>query len=128
MSELEGKTIYRLSIIVEEVTSWETENEGYNPTAHAFSMGVYDTADHAAEIGSWLEGGYVTGVLRCALADLVGVMPEFDVNGDREHSGWETIAELRSLVAAIEGDAMVYEEYPGEYPGRDEEDDDAATD
>jgi hypothetical protein len=35
---------------------------------------------------------------RCALADLEGVMPEFEVSGDREHSGWRTIKELKAVI------------------------------
>ena len=31
---------------------------------------------------------------RCALADLEGIMPEFEPSGDRTHPGWLTIAEL----------------------------------
>lgn len=97
-------------------------------TENVFTFGAYDTAAHAAEIGQWLEGGYILSLLRCALADLYGVMPEFDPSGDREHPGWETIAELRSMVAAIEGNSKVYEEYPGEFPGRDEEDEESELD
>lgn len=29
-----------------------------------------------------------------ALADLLGIMPEFEPNGDREHPGWETLYDL----------------------------------
>jgi len=32
---------------------------------------------------------------RRALADLEGVMPEFEPSGDRTHPGWKTIEELR---------------------------------
>jgi hypothetical protein len=35
---------------------------------------------------------------KCALADLEGVMPEFEVSGDREHSGWQTIKELKAAI------------------------------
>jgi len=31
---------------------------------------------------------------RCALADLEGIMPEFEPSGDRTHSAWKTIREL----------------------------------
>jgi|688.fasta_scaffold1241902_3 hypothetical protein len=36
---------------------------------------------------------------RCALADLEGIMPEFEPSGDREHPAWQTIKELRSAIA-----------------------------
>ena len=35
---------------------------------------------------------------KCALADLEGIMPEHDPNGDRMHPGWKTINELRSAL------------------------------
>ena len=30
-----------------------------------------------------------------ALADLEGIMPEFEPSGDRQHPAWQTIAELQ---------------------------------
>jgi hypothetical protein len=36
---------------------------------------------------------------RGALADLKGIMPEFEPSGDREHPGWQTIKELRKAIA-----------------------------
>jgi len=38
---------------------------------------------------------------RCALADLEGIMPEFEPSGDRKHSGWKTIRELRDVLTKI---------------------------
>lgn len=35
---------------------------------------------------------------RCALADLEGIMPEFDPDGDREHPAWQTIKELHAAI------------------------------
>ena len=32
---------------------------------------------------------------KCALADLEGIMPEFEPSGDREHPAWETIKLLK---------------------------------
>jgi hypothetical protein len=40
---------------------------------------------------------------RAALADMEGIMPEFDCDGDRQHPGWQTIAELRAAIAKAEG-------------------------
>jgi hypothetical protein len=35
---------------------------------------------------------------KCALADLEGIMPEFEPSGDREHPAWETIKLLRKAI------------------------------
>ena len=35
---------------------------------------------------------------RCALADLEGIMPEFEPSGDREHPAWLTIKELKTAI------------------------------
>ncbi len=35
---------------------------------------------------------------KCALADLEGIMPEFEPSGDRQHSGWKTINELKKAL------------------------------
>lgn len=40
---------------------------------------------------------------RCALADLEGIMPEFEPSGDREHPAWTTIKELQAAIAKAEG-------------------------
>jgi hypothetical protein len=37
-------------------------------------------------------------VCKCALADLEGIMPEYDPSGDREHPAWVTIEELKKVV------------------------------
>jgi hypothetical protein len=39
----------------------------------------------------------VTLALRCALADLEGIMPEFEPSGDREHPAWKTIKQLKRI-------------------------------
>ena len=41
--------------------------------------------------------------LRCALADLEGIMPDADPSGDRVHPGWTTIAEIEALLATVGG-------------------------
>jgi hypothetical protein len=33
-----------------------------------------------------------------ALADLEGIMPEFEPSGDREHPAWQTITDLRNAI------------------------------
>ena len=55
----------------------------------------------------WLEAGRakLLDAARCALADLEGIMPEFEPSGDREHPGWKTIEELQ--VAITEADDSV---------------------
>lgn len=40
--------------------------------------------------------------LKCALADLEGIMPEFDVDGERSHPGWKTINELKLIINELE--------------------------
>jgi hypothetical protein len=39
----------------------------------------------------------------CALADMEGVMPQFEPSGDRTHSGWKTIQELQNAIAKAKG-------------------------
>ena len=41
---------------------------------------------------------------KCALADLEGIMPEFEPDGS-EHPGWKTIEELRAAINKAEGRA-----------------------
>ena len=36
-------------------------------------------------------------VCKCALADLEGVMSEFESSGERTHSAWKTIEELKEV-------------------------------
>lgn len=60
-------------------------------------------------------------VLRSALADLYGIMPEFDPGGERAHPGWQTIDDLRQIIAEMEGTDLVYIDYPGEFPKSQEE-------
>lgn len=39
---------------------------------------------------------------KCALADLEGIMPEFEPSGDREHPGWRTIKDLKAAIKLAE--------------------------
>lgn len=39
----------------------------------------------------------VLKVVQCAIADLDGMLPEVDPDGERTHPGWETVEELRYL-------------------------------
>jgi len=39
---------------------------------------------------------------QAALADLEGIMPEFDPSGDREHPAWKTIDELKVALSGFE--------------------------
>jgi 2-iminoacetate synthase ThiH len=41
--------------------------------------------------------------LRCAVADLEGIMPEFEPSGERTHPAWTTITEARQAIAKAEG-------------------------
>jgi len=40
----------------------------------------------------------LVATLKCALADLEGVMPEVEPSGDREHSGWKTIEDIKNIL------------------------------
>lgn len=39
---------------------------------------------------------------KCALADLEGIMPEFEPSGDKKHPGWKTIKELKKAIKNAE--------------------------
>jgi hypothetical protein len=39
---------------------------------------------------------------KAALADLEGIMPEFDPSGDREHPAWQTIHDLKVALSGFE--------------------------
>jgi hypothetical protein len=41
-------------------------------------------------------------VARCSLADLEGIMPEYEPNGERLHPGWQTIEELKAAIKLAE--------------------------
>ena len=45
-------------------------------------------------------------VAKCALADLEGIMPEFESSGDRKHPAWKTLKDLRTAIAAVEKSQM----------------------
>ena len=54
----------------------------------------------------WLNVRVMVSLLhgcRCALADLEGIMPDYESSGDRLHPGWVTIKELRAALAKAEG-------------------------
>lgn len=36
---------------------------------------------------------------KCALAELEGILPEFETGGDRQHPAWETLKELKAVIA-----------------------------
>ena len=38
-----------------------------------------------------------------ALADLEGIMPEYEPSGDREHPGWQTIKDIKAAIAKAKG-------------------------
>jgi hypothetical protein len=43
---------------------------------------------------------------KAALADLEGIMPEYEPSGERTHPAWVTIAELESAIALVEAEAV----------------------
>jgi len=48
---------------------------------------------------------------KCALADLEGIMPEHDPDGDRTHPGWQTIKELRVAINKATGEVCLINTY-----------------
>jgi hypothetical protein len=41
---------------------------------------------------------------KCALADLEGILPEFETGGDRLHPGWQTLKELKAVIHKATGE------------------------
>jgi len=82
MKWYEAKTGNHQGLIVEEET-------GRNVAV------TYEKKDAALIIA-------LVNAARCALADLEGIMPEFEPSGDRTHPGWTTISELRQALGEIE--------------------------
>jgi len=50
----------------------------------------------------------IVSVMRCAIADLEGMLPEIDPSGDREHSGWKTLDELNEWVKILETHTVMF--------------------
>jgi hypothetical protein len=41
---------------------------------------------------------------KCALADLEGILSEFETGGDRLHPGWQTLKELKAVIHKATGE------------------------
>ena len=70
-------------------------SEGYEPKI------AFDTIDPAGkELAKlyWKEPDDCFQLVREALADLEGIMPEFEPSGDRQHPAWTTIERLKDAV------------------------------
>lgn len=71
-------------------------------------IGVYGIEDVSLAMVKSQEAYFdemLAGLLRAAtnaLADLEGIMPEFEPSGDREHTAWQTIEELRLAIQDAE--------------------------
>lgn len=50
----------------------------------------------------------IVSVMRCAIADLEGMLPEIDPSGNREHSGWKTLDELNQWVKILETHTVMF--------------------
>ncbi len=50
----------------------------------------------------------IVSVMRCAIADLEGMLPEADPSGNREHSGWKTLDELNEWVNILEKHTVMF--------------------
>ena len=46
--------------------------------------------------------GDLLAAARCALADLEGILPEYDLTGESEHPAWKTIEELQAAINQAE--------------------------
>lgn len=51
--------------------------------------------------------GEITILLNCAIADLEGILPEYEPSGDRKHPAWQTLADLKKKVAELETDTII---------------------
>lgn len=40
--------------------------------------------------------------MKCALADLEGLLPEHDADGERTHPGWRTVDELKRVISMLD--------------------------
>ena len=78
---------------------------GNGPLAH--TAGPSDYGD-AAEANARLIAAApeLLMVLSYALADLDDVMPEFEPSGDRTHSGWQTIEDIKVALAKATGQCI----------------------
>lgn len=47
-------------------------------------------------------------LLRCAIADLEGILPEHDPSGEKEHPAWKTLEELQAKVNCLETDTVLF--------------------
>lgn len=56
-------------------------------------------SDHEANARLIMAAPDLLAVAMSALADLQGIMPEFEPSGDREHPAWVTMDELRQAIA-----------------------------
>jgi len=60
-------------------------------------------------------------IMRKALADLEGIMPEFEPSGYREHPGWITINELKIGIAKLSGNWRILWDELGDTPVNEDE-------
>lgn len=78
-----------------ETGFWEVHDQvGYLCTVE------YENAAHVFSAATDL-----LDAARCALADLEGIMPEFEPSGDREHPAWATMQLLRKAIEKAEPSA-----------------------
>ena len=99
------------------------DDDIYTPTGgalcekHRPAGGFKEYADLEQENAALLQ------VARRALADLVGVMPEFEPSGDRRHPAWVTIAELATVISQVQGDddELIRTAYALLLPGNEDE-------
>jgi len=64
---------------------------------------VVDDAENEANARLIASAPALLEALEDALADLEGIMPEYEPSGDREHPGWQTIKDIKEAIAKAKG-------------------------
>lgn len=91
---------------------WWVDDDGYvaagsgdNYVTIAEGLGANDDVDEiAANLCLLSAAPELLQAAKNALADLEGILPEFEPSGDREHPAWQTIDELKAAIAKATGE------------------------
>ena len=76
--------------------------QGLDPQASDMVLETWHLAYDLMENLRSMEG--LLEALENALADLEGIMPEYEPSGDREHPGWQTIEDIKAAIAKARGE------------------------
>jgi len=52
--------------------------------------------------------GELVHLLNCAIADLEGILPEYDPSGDKQHPAWKTLDELKNMVKQLDTNTVLF--------------------